>query len=43
MLAIGAFVIVGNAAEIPARGVPAGCDGGVMSEKYWQIWNADEH
>ena len=30
------------AAEIPERGVPAGCDGSVMSEKYWQIWNAEE-
>ena len=30
------------AAEIPERGVPAGCDGGVMSEKYWTIWNAGE-
>ena len=25
------------AAEIPERGVPAGCDGNVMSEKYWTI------
>jgi len=28
--------------EVPARGVPSGCDGAAMSEKYWQVWNADE-
>ena len=27
------------AAGAPARGVPAGCDPSVMSEKYWSVWN----
>jgi len=28
-------------AEAPKQGIPAGCDPAVMSETYWQTWNAD--
>ncbi|MBO7721704.1 MAG: endo-1,4-beta-xylanase [Kiritimatiellae bacterium] len=29
-------------AAAPERGVPAGCDPSVMSDGYWQVWNAAE-
>ena len=29
-------------AEAPKQGVPSGCDPSVMSEDYWNIWNAEE-
>ena len=37
-----ALVAAGAYAGIPARGVPAGCDGAAMSEAYWAVWNAAE-
>ena len=36
------LVAAGAYAGIPARGVPAGCDGAAMSEAYWRVWNAAE-
>ena len=36
LAALGAF------ADVPARGVPTGCDPSVMSAAYWATWNADE-
>ena len=36
------LVAAGAHAGIPARGVPAGCDGAAMSEDYWAVWNAAE-
>ena len=42
MLALLAASAAAFAFEAPVRGVPSGCDPAVMSEKYWQIWNADE-
>ena len=35
-------LLAAQVAIAPARGVPAGCDPSVMSEKYWAVWNADE-
>ena len=36
LAALGAF------ADVPAHGVPTGCDPSVMSAAYWATWNADE-
>ena len=35
-----AMMLVGNADEIPARGVPSGCDGNVRNNQNW--WNLNE-
>ena len=36
------LVAFGAWAEAPKQGVPSGCDPSVMSEDYWNIWNAEE-
>ena len=41
-MTVAALVAAGANAEIPARGVPAGCDGAAMNEAYWAVWNAAE-
>lgn len=42
VVALAAGVAGAALAGAPRQGVPTGCDPSVMSEAYWQIWNADE-
>lgn len=42
MAAVLAALASGAWAEAPKRGVPSGCDPSVVSEDYWNIWNAEE-
>ena len=41
MAAVLSALAFGAWAEVPRQGVPSGCDPSVMSEDYWNIWNAE--
>ena len=41
MAAVLSALAFGAWAEVPKQGVPSGCDPSVMSEDYWNIWNAE--